>query len=345
MAKTVKKEETKVDYEEQDFTIDDTAKVEVVNTVDNRVEEPVMQQEKPVQRMPINSEPLINCLRHERVIVRHISKQSGIITDPKNPFYGGLGENCFREFVVPRLRSGLYVDVLTKEEMRYLEHVMQLEPGTLSVYKRQNNFWSNSNPNGISKVRLKKQDNYLNLWDPQDYIRYKILLANKQDIAPSLKAYQDSPKITYQFVIINENDEANDNKTRVSSKKQCYKEWGKIDNDPDTLRVVIEMMEGRKIAQNAKLDVLNNKIMELIESNSKLFLDIVQDKMLPTKVLIKKCIEAGLISNRGDWLYISDGNIPLCDNGQNPTLNVAAEFLNQPKNNQMKLTLMAKLKD
>ena len=136
----------------------------------------------------------------------------------------------------------------------------------------------------------------------------------------------------------------NANKTRVSAKKQCYKEWGKIDNDPDTLRVIIEMMEGRKIASNVKLDVLNNKVMELIESNSKMFLDIVQDKMLPTKVLIKKCIEAGLISNRGDWLYLSNTDTPLCESNQNPTLSVASEFLNQPKNNELKMMLMAKLK-
>ena len=292
-----KKEKIQVDYEDQGFVVDDTAEIKQVPVQKTQVVE-----EAPVQqeRTPINGEPLINCLRNERVIVRHISKQSGIITDPKNPFYGGMGENCFREFVVPRLRSGLYVDILTKDEMRYLESIMQLEPGALSIYKRQDNFWDSSNPNGVSKVKLKKQDNYLNLWDPQDYIRYKILLANKQFIAPSLKEYMDSPKVTYQFVIINENDEANANKTRVSAKKQCYKEWGKIDNDPDTLRVIIEMMEGRKIASNAKLDVLNNKVMELIESNSKLFLDIVQDKMLSTGDALRldlfRIVETGCIS-------------------------------------------------
>lgn len=343
MASKKESKEVKVDYEEPNFIVDDTEPLKEVPVQKQSVEN-IEVQNKPVEKKPIDGEPLINCLRNERVIVRYIPKQSGIITDPKNPFYGGMGENCFREFGVPRLRSGLFVDVLTKEEMRYLEHVMQLEPGALSIYRRQDNFWDNSNINGISKVRLKKQDNYLNLWDPQDYIRYKILLARKQEIAPSLKAYQDSPKVTYQFVIINENDEANANKTRVSAKKQCYKEWGKIDNDPDTLRVIIEMMEGRKIASNVKLDVLNNKVMELIESNSKMFLDIVQDKMLPTKVLIKKCIEAGLISNRGDWLYLANTDTPLCESNQNPTLSVASEFLNQPKNNELKMMLMAKLK-
>ena len=119
-----KKENKQVDYEDPGFTVDDTVEIKQVpiEKTYNEVEQPVQHND----RTPINSEPLINCLRHERVIVRHISKQSGIITDPKNPFYGGMGENCFREFVVPRLRSGLYVDVLTKDEMRYLEYVMNL---------------------------------------------------------------------------------------------------------------------------------------------------------------------------------------------------------------------------
>ena len=65
---------------------------------------------------------------------------------------------------------------------------MQLEYNALSVHKKVDNFWDDSNDVGISKVRLTKQDTILDLTSPEDYIKYKILLANKDFIAPSLQA-------------------------------------------------------------------------------------------------------------------------------------------------------------
>ena len=130
----------------------------------------------------------VNCLRNERVIVRHIPKQSGMITNPKHILYGGMAENATKTFVVPVLSSGAFVNVLTDEEKAFLEEAMGLEYNALSIYKKplSENFWSDSNEGGISRVRLLKQDNYFNLSNPEDYIRYKILLANKDFIAPSL---------------------------------------------------------------------------------------------------------------------------------------------------------------
>ena len=66
--------------------------------------------------------------------------------------------------------------------------------------------------------------------------------------------------------------------------------------------------------------------------------------MLPTKVLIKRAIEAGLISNRGNYLYLRKDNTPLCEANEEPTLNVAAKYLNSPKHQEVKFALEAKLK-
>lgn len=66
--------------------------------------------------------------------------------------------------------------------------------------------------------------------------------------------------------------------------------------------------------------------------------------MLPTKVLIKRAIEAGLISKRGNFLYLRSDNSPLCEANEEPTLNVAARYLNSPKHQDVKFSLEAKLK-
>lgn len=290
-------------------------------------------------------EVLVNCLRNERIIVRYIPKGSGIWgNNPKHILAGGMAESAVRTFVVPQLSSGVYVNVLTDKEKAFLEEVMGLEYNALSVYNKENNFWDDSNENGVNKVRLTKQDNYFNLADPEDYIRYKILLANKNFIAPSMKDLQDYPKATYQFVIISEGEETKMAKLDMSITMRCYKEFGKIENDPDTLRVIIESITGKPLAANSKIEFLQTKINELIQSNSKLFLKVISDPLLQTKVLIKRSIEAGLISNRGNYLYLRSDNTPLCELNEEPTLNIAAKYLNSPKHQEIKFSLEAQLK-
>lgn len=290
------------------------------------------------------SRQLINCLRNERIIVRHIPKVHGMITNPKHILYGGMAENAIRTFTVPRLSSGMYVNVLTDNEKAYLEYIMKLEHNALSIYKKTNNFWDDSNEEGISRVRLTKQDNYFNLSDPEDYIRYKILLANKDYIAPSLEALQDAPKASYQFVIISEGDETKSAKINMSTTMKCYKEYGKVEEDKDILKTIIETIDGRPFASSVKLEFLQTKANDLIQADSKLFLRVITDPLLSTKVLIKKSIEAGTISRRGTFLYLRSDNTPLCESNEEPTLNIAAKYLNNPKHQDIKFSLEAKLK-
>ena len=289
-------------------------------------------------------EPLVNCLRNERVVVRFIPRPTNLVQNPKHVLYGGMSETATRTFVVPKLTSGLFVNVLTKQEKDFLEDLMGLEPNALSIYKKEDNFWDDSNDNNICEDKLRKQDNYLDLSNPRDYIKYKILLANKDFIAPSIQALEDTPKASYQFVIVSEKDETKKAKEGMTIIQSCYREFGKIEDDADTLKLIIELMDGRPVAPNTKLDFLQTKVNTLIQGNSKLFLKIVSDPLLQTKVLIKKCIEEGLISKRGNYLYLRSDNTPLCEANEEPTLNIAAKYLNQPKRQEIKFSLEAKLK-
>ena len=287
--------------------------------------------------------PLINCLRNEQVIVRYLPKQSRMVSNPKHVLFGGMAENATRTFVVPMLSSGRYVNVLTDDEKDFLEDIMGLPKNAMSIYKKVDNFWDDTNEAGISKVTLRKQDNYLNLANVEDYIRYKILIANKDYIAPSLEALETHPKATYQFVILTEESETKSARKGMTTLMQCYTAYGKIEDDVDALRIIIETLTGITVHKNTKKEFLQTKINELIQSNSKIFLKIATDPLLQTKVLIRKCIESGLIAHRGNQYYIREGNVPMCEDGE-PTLNVAAQWINLPKNQEIKLSLEAKLK-
>lgn len=284
-----------------------------------------------------------SCLRKERIVVRHINKQKGNITDPKHVLYGGMAETATRTFVVPRLSSGRFVNVLTDDEKKFLEDYMGLENNALSIYNKENNYWDDSRPNTNARVTLRKQDNFFDLSNPDEYIKYKILLANKDFIAPSLKELADHPKATYQFVVIEEGEEAKAVKTEMSYTMLCFKEYGKIEDDTETLKLIIEIMDGRPVSSTSKLEFIQSKIYNLIQANPKTFYSIITDKMLPTKVLIRSAVAAHIITKRGDYLYFN--NNPLCDDGREPTLNVAAAYLNNPKNQNLKFTIESKLKE
>ena len=287
--------------------------------------------------MAHDDEQLVSCLKNERVVIKHIPRENSMVgNNPKHVLYGGMAEGSTRTYVVPMLRNGQLVDVLTKEEKDFLEYYMGLEDNALSVHKAVDNFWKKQ------RVVLTKEDNYLDLSNPNDYIKYKILKHNSEFIAPNLEALQNNPKATYEYVMVREEEESRVNRKRVNATQAAWKEFGKIENEPDVLRVVIETLTSRPIAASMTLDSMVSKVDELITNDAKMFLKVVQDPQLQTKVLIRNAIEAGVIVNRGGQLYLREGNQPLCDKGE-PTLSVAAAFLSTLKNQELRFTIEAKV--
>lgn len=321
---------------------------EAINENQERVAVPKVDvtetEEQPVTRYS-DSDELVDCLTNEIVIVRFIAKARGNITDPKHILYGGLAPKSKVRFPVPLLRSGFYADVLTKEEKKFLEWKLGLEPNALGVYKRVNNFWDDSNPQGIGRVELTKGDNYFDKSKPLDYIKLAILRKYDDIIAPSLQVLQERPKATYKFVMISESDSAKAANIKVTLKQQAYMEFGKISDNKNKLRMIIEIIDSKPTAANSKLPFLQGRVGEIIETNTKLFLNVVRDPLFDNKVLIKRAIEAGIIANRGNYLYYKENNSPLCGSGQEPTLNVAAKFLSLPRNQELKFCIEAKLKE
>lgn len=284
-------------------------------------------------------EKLINCLSNDTVLIKFVPKENAMAgNNPKHVLYGGMAETSTRTYVVPQLRSGQLKDVLTKSEKAFLENYLGLEDNALSVYNIDNNFWKKF------KVTVRKDGEVLKLSDAMDFIRYKVLLANTDLIAASMKDLEDRPKSTYEFVLVRENERIAASKGKSDAKKQAYKVWGKIDESADTLRVIIEALKRQPISSQTSLDELNIMVEQLIDSDPKHFLRVAEDEYLPIKVLIRNGIEAGIILNRGGQLFMRDNNEPLCESGE-PTLNVAAGYLNMPKHQNTKLLIEDKVKE
>ena len=286
---------------------------------------------------------LVNCLRKETVVVKFVPSPNALVHNKNHILSGGMAEGSKKVFVTPRLRSGQYVNVLTDSEMAYLEYIMRLEPGALSIYKKEDNFWDDSNDRGIGRIELFKQNNYLDLSDPIDYIKYKVLLANKDRICPSLQELERRPKATYQYVIVNEDTETQMNLSKNDAKRQSYIKYGAICEDSATLRTILEILTGRPVGSMTKLDFLQAKTMDEIEKDPRRFLSTITDELLPPKVLLKRAVEAGIVTRRNDFYYY-DG-APMCNDGEDSTLTNAAKYITNPKRQELKFSLEARLKD
>ena len=292
-----------------------------------------------------------SCLRNEIVILRKLPKKTGMVQDSNHIMGDGMHNSAFRTYCVPKLdRSNNFVNVLTNEEKDYLEYAMGLEPNALSIYKQpaRENYWSTSNPAKTGIVTLHKRDNRFDMSKPADYIAVKILLANKDKICPSWEEWEARPKETYEFVVIRENQENTLAQSNTDVTIQAVMKLGKIAEDTDVLRLVVETMMGKKYGDRTTKEWLQTQALDLIKSqpkNARMFLGIVEDDSLDNKVLIRRCISKGIIADRGGFLYIKDGNQPMCDGGEDPTVKIAAKWLGKPKNQEVLFSLQAKLKE
>lgn len=281
---------------------------------------------------------LINCLTNKKVIVRYIVKQSNLIRDPKHVLAGGLAEGSHVKYVAPVYESnGSYYNVLTNAEKDYLEYIMGMEKNALSIYNREHNFWDHF------EVTLGKEDTVLDLSVPMDYIKYKVLLANKNFIADSLQTLENKPRETYRFVMIMDDEEDKTNMRKLNTSMEAYMLLGQYMDKRDVLATLLEMLEGRPVSDKVKQETILSRLQDHITNNSKMFVKFANDPLLHIKVLIRKCVAEKLILKRGDYYYLASDNSPLCDAGSEPTINVAAAYLSNPKRSELKYTLEGKL--
>lgn len=291
-----------------------------------------------------------SCLVNERVILRKLPKRTNLVQDSNHIMGDGMHDNAFYIYCVPKLqKSNNFVNVLTNEEKEYLEYVMGLHENALSIYRqpKEENYWSNANPNGLSSVTLRKRDNIFDMSKPTDYIAVKILMANKDKICPSMEEWAARPKETYEFVIIREGQESKLSKSNTDATIQAVMKLGKIADDKDILKLVVETMMGKKYSDATSLEWLQTQALDLIKNtpkNAKMFLSIMDDESLDNKVLIRKCISKGIIADRGGFLYIKDGNVPMCGDGEEPTIKMAAKWLGKPANQERLFSLQAQVK-
>lgn len=280
-------------------------------------------------------EEIKSCLRNERVIVRYLKKGNNFIKHPDHIAYGGLLDSANIYLTLGVHRNGSYIDPFTEDERIFLEKKLTLEPKILSPHNKE--YWDNY------YVMLSKHDVLLDMADPIDYVKLKVLESNKNLVAPNLDALTSGySKASYRYVIINQGDEDKKVNASITKKKKCYMLYGKMDDNRDKLVYVQRAITGRSSAKNTKIATLSAAVGQLIETETDTFYRICSDNYFDTKVLIDKGVKLGAILRR-DGEHYTPENKPLCEKGENPTLEVTAKYLNQPEYQEIKFAIETRI--
>jgi tRNA splicing endonuclease len=269
-------------------------------------------------------------LPERTVTVKYINRKKGMASNvgDDHVISGGMLSGSVKRFQVPLLRNGSLKNVLTNEEKEFLESRTGLN---LSIYGE---FWSNH------FVALFKDDNRLDLSDPMDYLSYKILMSLKDDIAPSWS--ERNVKQTYQFVVTSSDEELTEKKQGLDNKKEAFKLYGKIEDDKEKLIGILKLLTNKPISKDATLKWLQSQVEEFLDKKPESFVAMLKDSKLETKLLVQSAEDKGVIVKSGNKYATSDG-LDLCENGQIPTFENAIAYLDNPKHQEVRSLIEAKL--
>jgi len=275
-------------------------------------------------------------LPNKKILVRFIKVQKGNVTNPKHVAYGGKLEGSFDALPPKKLGNGSFVNVLSELERVELERMLFMESGSLSPYRKENNYFASMND-----IILRKEGTHLDLSNPIEYIQYKILLSYDDFISPSIT--ETSNKKTYRYELVSTGDDDAVSKKFTDYKRKAYKILDNIENNRDKLAMAIRLSSNKKVSTESDHEWLIGQVSAEIEKNAKRFCEIMSDENIETKYFLKQAIDAkAVVEAKG--IYKTIDGIELCYDGAIATLDNAIAFINDIKNQDIKLLIKSKIK-
>lgn len=172
-----------------------------------------------------------------------------------------------------------YPDLITEQE--FFERKLFLEPGELSIYNQKSRFWADF------RVTVPKEGITLDLRDPMDMIKYKVLLANTNTIAPNWEARFS--KASYEFVLVDESVVIEVEKEKGDLEDRASIEYLKIKDNMAKMSDILRL-KGFKVPADTKLSFLQNEVRKLSKQDPKSFILLVTDPMLEYKVMLRNAV-------------------------------------------------------
>lgn len=240
-----------------------------------------------------------------------------------------FGEISSNGYTVPRTSNGTYVNPLTYEEQKCLENHpnLSLNEGDLSIHrKKEDNFWTT-----MKSVKLRKNDVVLDLSDPMDYIKYKVLIANEDEICPP--GEDPRGKATYKYAIVDLDYADSKKSNEADLYTDAAIEFSKIRNDRGALADICFLLTNRRVSKDTTMEWLKGEVGNIMQKSPKRFLSIVQDEDLQMKVLLEKAVTYKAVQKDGTAYRTADGTLMGVDK------TAAILFLKNPENSDHRVVI------
>jgi len=278
-------------------------------------------------------------LPQKKVTVRLVKRARGPVKDPNHIMYNLLPGATYTLCVPNKKGTDVIGCPLNNEEIAFFENKrlsgMSFEVGDLSPYKEEKNFWRSKK----SRVVLDDKPMILDLSKPMDYLQYKILLSNKDFVAPNLAS--EFSKATYTYVMEHDEDVKVSTISRGNKQKRAWKIAGKIEDNAEKMIDYLTLL-GKRPSANAKIDFLRAEITKQIENNIDGFLEIAEDPQYETRLLLTKALQKKAIIREG-YKYFLPGGDPLCKKGEVNNMKNALNFLDADENQDIRLSLETRI--
>jgi hypothetical protein len=209
----------------------------------------------------------------------------------------------------------------------------------LNFYKKENNFWKTFQIKITKDENLMKNGYKLDLSNPMDALRYRVLQVLPQ-IAPSWDVRNHDAQ--YKFAIVDEQEMESIRSKNVDKKKTAYIFLGKVENSKKKMSDFLRVY-GLMPPADASTDWLKGQIDDLIENPKTLnvVLSIINDPNYEIKLLIEDAVLCGAIEKKNKK-YLLPGGDPI--NSADPTLEGTVAKLITLKNETDDIYLSIKAK-
>lgn len=201
-------------------------------------------------------------------------------------------------FVLPksRARHTLY-PLLTAEEQAFFEKKLGLD---LNLYKKVDNFWYTFEVVIEKTDLLMKEGLKLNLADPMDNLKWRLLKIQPM-IAPSWEEAYDSGE--YILALVDEHKEVVDRSVKANLVENAYKYLLSISGSQmklyDFLSIYwLQNPKAKRPDKSTAIDLLKEQAQDIVAKDLKGFLAIAQDPDYDVKLLIHRGISLGAIDKR-----------------------------------------------
>ena len=226
---------------------------------------------------------------------------------------GGKYRNCYEDIAPYWTRSGrIYTGLTAKDEERLGEALG-------ADLRASSDYWKDF------YIRTSGKDLYLDLEDPLNELKWLFLKNHKR-----VKASLSEQKATANFVLINKDEEAKRSNVFNKIRREAIKEFDNL--SPDDMRKCLRLYGHN--GDDLSNEVAENRLFEIVEGNPQAFLDRwVHNTQRETEVMIEQSISKNIIRrNKNIYKYGTEviGH----------TLQETAEFLNNPKNQDIKIAIM-----